>query len=245
MLGDWALDQGGWKKKLAWRAYQKADLLAADAFHATSHQEGEEIRKLGFLQPIAIIPNGIVFPKQPIENMRLSDRSSRSVLFLSRIHPKKGLLKLLNSWKEANVPDNWKLVLAGPDEGGHQREVQALARNLDIESQISFPGAVSDEEKWDLYFKSHVFVLPSFSENFGIVVAEALAAGLPVIATEGTPWQAINEKEAGWFVPHEVSSLAAAIRAATTIDDSSGKRSEREEKHGHARCLTGMGLHRE
>ena len=212
MLGAWALNHGRWKKKLAWWMYQHRDLLSADAFHATSQQEADEIRALGLTQPIAVIPNAAAEPGEA------SPDRTRIMLFLSRIHPKKGLLTLLEAWKSAS-PKGWQLVLAGPDENGHQKEVEQFADSLGISSQVSFPGSLNDQQKWDWYRKADVFVLPSFSENFGIVVAEALAAGLPVIATHGTPWQQLNTRNAGWYVSHDLAALAAAVQFATSLDD--------------------------
>ncbi len=222
MLGAWALNHGRWKKKLAWWGYQHRDLLSADAFHATSQQEADEIRALGLKQPIAVIPNGVTFPESSTDQTDLPADRSRVMLFLSRIHPKKGLLSLLKAWKEAS-PNGWQLVLAGPDENGHQKEVEQLAESLGIGSQVSFPGNLNDLQKWDWYRRADVFVLPSYSENFGIVVAEALAAGLPVIATHGTPWEELPVRRIGWHVPHEIAALATAITEATSMDDKQRK----------------------
>ena len=218
MLGAWALNHGRWKKKLAWSMYQHQDLLSADAFHATSQQEADEIRALGLTQPIAVIPNGVMFPESSTDRTDLPADRFRVMLFLSRIHPKKGLLSLLKAWKEAS-PNRWQLVLAGPDENDHQNEVEQLAESLGIRSQVSFPGNLNDLQKWDWYRRADVFVLPSYSENFGIVVAEALAAGLPVIATHGTPWADLPARRVGWHVPHEIETLATAIIEATSMDD--------------------------
>jgi glycosyltransferase involved in cell wall biosynthesis len=218
MLGAWALNHGRWKKKLAWWTYQHRDLLSADAFHATSQQEADEIRALGLKQPIAVIPNGVMFPESSTDQADFPADRSRVLLFLSRIHPKKGLLALLRAWKEVS-PTDWQLVLAGPDENGHQKEVEQLAESLGISSQVSFPGNLNDLQKWDWYRRADVFVLPSYSENFGIVVAEALAAGLPVIATHGTPWAELPARRIGWHVTHEIAALAAAITEATTMTD--------------------------
>jgi glycosyltransferase involved in cell wall biosynthesis len=218
MLGTWAVNHGRWKKKLAWWMYQHRDLLTADAFHATSQQEADEIRALGFTQPIAVIPNGVTFPAVSGERTELPINRTRIMFFLSRIHPVKGLLSLLKAWKEAS-PNGWQLVLAGPDENDHQKDVEQLAASLGIRSQVSFPGSLNDEQKWDWYRKADVFVLPSYSENFGIVVAEALAAGLPVIATHGTPWAELPSRRIGWYIRHEIAALAAAITEATSMPD--------------------------
>ncbi len=216
MLGRWALDHGRWKKRLAWKLYQRADLASAVGFHATSQQEADEILALGFQQPIAVVPNGVDFPD------RLPDRKNRTglqALFLSRIHPKKGLLNLVRAWKLATVPNGWRLVIAGPDENGHQREVQALVAELGLSGQVDFPGAVDDKDKWQMYVDSDLFVLPSFNENFGIVIAEAMAAGLPVITTQGTPWSCLPSNQMGWWVEASIDAIQAAITEATSLSD--------------------------
>ncbi len=217
MLGTWAMSHQGWKKRIAWNLYQKRDLASAQAFHATSEQEADEVRALGFRQPIAVVPNGVDVPTTlPAKR----DLGCRQALFLSRIHPKKGLLNLVRAWKEADVSDSWKLLIAGPDEGGHQREVAGLVSQLGISQQIQFTGAFDDEKKWQAYVDSELFVLPSFNENFGIVIAEAMAAGLPVITTTGTPWSVLNDQEMGWWVDPTMDGLVCALREATQISQS-------------------------
>jgi len=211
MLGDWAMAHGGMKKRLAWHFYQRRDLESADAFHCTSELEAEEVRRLGFRQPIEVIPNGITLPASLPERQV---RSGRRALFLSRIHPKKGLVNLVRAWKQANVSREWKLMIAGPDESGHQAEVEAEVRSLGLTDQVEFPGAISDDQKWQYYVDSDLFILPSFSENFGIVIAEAMAAGLPVITTTGTPWSVLKEQALGWWVEPTADALAFALSDA-------------------------------
>ncbi len=218
MLGLWAMGNGKWKKRLAWHLYQRADLASATAFHATSEQEAAEIRSLGFLQPIAVIPNGLDIPiALPTKRVQ----GFRQALFLSRIHPKKGLANLVRAWKAAAISDDWRLVIAGPDENGHQREIAALIRDLGLDDQISFAGPVDDSDKWQRYVDSDIFILPSFNENFGIVIAEAMAAGLPVITSTGTPWKILQDSAMGWWVEPNVGSITAALRDATTRSKSS------------------------
>ncbi len=219
MAGTWAMNHGKWKKQIAWWLYQRHDLRSATAFHATSDQEALEIRQLGLTQPIAVIPNGIDRPALPTR--KRFDGKTR-VLFMSRIHPKKGLLNLLHAWHGANLPNSWELVLAGPDEGGFQREVERLVTNLQLTDRVRFLGPVNDVEKWQTYVDADYFVLPSFNENFGIVIAEALQAGLPVITTTGTPWKALEVRECGWWVEPSIMGLQAALGSAAGL--SSGER---------------------
>ncbi len=84
---------------------------------------------------------------------------------------------------------------------------------------FQFTGPVEGQAKWDLYRRADLFVLPTFSENFGISVAEALAAGVPVITTHGAPWSALPQHQCGWWVPTGAAPLAEALREATSISD--------------------------
>jgi glycosyltransferase involved in cell wall biosynthesis len=215
MLSAWALRSGRLKKRAAWLAYQRRDLATATSFHATSQQEADEIRSSGLKQPIAVIPNGIVFPRN--EPPRAERNGERRMLFLSRVHPKKGLVNLLRAWHATAPDDAWRLVIAGPDDGGHRAELEQEVANLRLARHVSFLGEIDDESKWSLYSQADVFVLPSFSENFGLVVAEALAAGTPVITTTATPWREVGERQMGWQVEPTVEGLAAALREATAV----------------------------
>jgi glycosyltransferase involved in cell wall biosynthesis len=143
----------------------------------------------------------------------------KRMIFLSRIHPKKGLLNLISAWHHANLALTWDLSLYGPDEGGYSREIERKIEQLGLSSSIKLCGEVSDGEKWKCYANADLFVLPSFSENFGIVIAEALAAGLPVITTTGTPWKSLSDHSIGWWVDPSIESLKSALQEACHMDD--------------------------
>ena len=217
MLSEWSLAHRGWRKRIAWRAYQRRDLETADALHATSDLEAEEIRAAGIGVPIAILPNGVELPPEAERDPAPPDRIRR-FLFLSRIHPKKGLEALVEAWRAAR-PAGWELVIAGPDERGHRAQIERRARGLGADSAIRFRDAVSDDEKWGLYGTADVFVLPTSSENFGAVVAEALASSVPVITTRAAPWSSLVEHGCGWWTEVGVEPLSAAIREAAELPD--------------------------
>jgi glycosyltransferase involved in cell wall biosynthesis len=217
MLSEWSLAHRGWKKRIAWRAFQRRDLESAAALHATSELEAEEIRAAGVRAPIAIVPNGVDLP--PLAGpRRMEDGRTRRFLFLSRFHPKKGLESLIEAWALAR-PAGWELVIAGPDERGHRAAIERRANALGPDAAIRFRGPVLDAEKWDLYGTADVFVLPTSSENFAVVVAEALASGVPVITTRAAPWYALSEHGCGWWIELGAEPLAAAIREAAGIGD--------------------------
>lgn len=228
MLSDWALQHHSWKKKLVWRLFQQHALQTAAGFHITSQQEAEEVRQVGLTQPVAVIPNGLDLPREMPARKRVGPPQA---LFLSRVHRKKGIVELLRGWSAAaNAGDpspqpsplgrgegagaDWQLVIAGPDEGGYLAEVKAEVKRLGLQDAVSFAGPVDDNAKWQLYADADLFVLPSLSENFGIVVAEAMAAGLPVITTTGTPWQVLRDQQMGWWVEPQADMLAQALRDA-------------------------------
>lgn len=215
MLTVWALDQKRFKKRLAWNLYQEQDLRSARLLHATSEEEVEDIRRAGLRQPVVVLPNGVDIPERERE---VSAGAVRRALFLSRLHPKKGLLNLVQAWAQVR-PEGWELVLAGPDADSHRAEVERAVRELGVESTTRFLGPVEDEDKWVLYRQSDLFVLPTFSENFGIVVAEALAAGLPAVTTTGAPWSVLSERQCGWWIDVGVEPLTAALREATALTD--------------------------
>ncbi|MDP1832901.1 MAG: glycosyltransferase [Geothrix sp.] len=212
MLEPWSLRQNAWVKRLALALWERRNLEGAALLHATADTEAEQFRAMGLHTPIAVVPNGLDFP----DPRRVEGANPPIALFLSRFHPKKGADLLLRAWATL-APSDWQLVLAGPDPDGLQAQLEVLARNLGLGGRVAFLGAHYDDAKWDLFRRSSLFVLPSHSENFGNVVAEALSQGLPVIATQGTPWKDLEPRGCGWWVPPTAEGLATALKAALAL----------------------------
>lgn len=208
-LEPWALQHRGWKKKLALALYQKRVFTKAAMLVATARQELESIRSLGIETPVAVIPNGVDMPAI----FDHSQTGERKFLFLSRIHPKKGLPALVAAWALVRQP-GWRVVIAGPDEDGHLDEIRTQIDSLGLGSDFEFTGLVTGDRKEALFAEADVFVLPTYSENFGIAVAEALARGVPVITTTGAPWVDIETWRCGWWVQPGVDGVAGALVAA-------------------------------
>jgi glycosyltransferase involved in cell wall biosynthesis len=211
MLEPWARRHHRWRKEAAWRLYQKRDLERARVLHATSEQERDSFAELGFSKTV-VVPNGAEIPAQTARF-----ESPRRIVFLSRIHPKKGLVLLVDAAARIALDlrrSQWSIVIAGPDEGGHAAEVRRAIAQRGVSDLFAFAGEVDGEPKRALLRSAHLFILPSYSENFGIVVAEALAAGVPVITTTGTPWRQLEEHRCGWWVAPDAGAIAGALRSA-------------------------------
>jgi glycosyltransferase involved in cell wall biosynthesis len=215
MLTPWALNNSKWKKRLAWSLYQKRDLTSASLLHATADSEVVDIRQMGLKQSIVVAPLGVNIS---LERLTVRRNNPKIALFVSRVHPQKGLFNLIDAWSRVK-PHGWKMVIAGPDQDGHTAEVLDRASALGIAEDIEMRGAVFGVEKDDLYAQADLFVLPSHSENFGVVVIEALAQGCPVITTKGTPWTELATNHCGWWIDVGVEPLANALWKAMSLTD--------------------------
>ncbi len=215
MLEPWAMQYRGMKKKFAWHAYQFGDLQAAGLLHATSAAEAGNFKRLGLTSPIIEAPNGVDADAMPCAEHD-PYQPERVLLFLSRIHPKKGLLDLVTAWSRVQRP-GWKIRVVGADEGNHLHDVRAAVDAAGLGRVFVFTNHLDGAEKWEAYRSADLFVLPSYSENFGLVVAEALGCGLPVITTQATPWAEVADAECGWWIPTGPDALEQALRAAVQL----------------------------
>ena len=217
MLEPWAIGHRAWKKQLAWRLYQRRDLDRAAALHATAEPEAANLAQFGFAAPVSTIPNGVDIPPLTVRPA-LPECKARTALFLGRIYPVKGLPMLVEAWASVR-PAGWRLVIAGPDEAGHKGVVERGVRAAGLGDVVRFAGAVSGDAKHALLAGADLFVLPSHSESFGMVVAEALAHGKPVLTTTAVPWPALQSRGCGWRTAPSTEGLAAGLREACACDD--------------------------
>jgi len=215
MLMMYPLQNKKLKKIFAMVFYQKAILNYSSLIIATSNIELQQMREYGIKNPIAIIPHGIEPAKKIIKKVN----KVKVALFLSRVHPGKGLPDLINAWFKVK-PVGWELHIAGPDSGGHLKAILELIDSLDLNSSIKYVGPLYDDAKVKAFTNSDLFVLPSFSENFGLVIGEALSYGLPVITTCNTPWESLIHYKAGWLVGKGHKTLEGALRNATNLNNS-------------------------
>jgi len=200
--------------------------------HANMHKRGDSGQgtlaqmKAGeneFAHPlIVVIPIGLDMEKSSHEGPKAGSALTndlpreavrrRTVLFLGRLHPLKGLDLLVDAWKRvaADCPD-WHLLVIGPDEQGTLAGLREQVNRLALGDRITFGGPVYGEEKRQMMAAADLFALPTRSENFGIVVAEALSCGVPVITTKGAPWQ---DLQGSW------ESKLGARRGISRFDES-------------------------
>lgn len=204
MLDPWALQNSGWKKWLALRVFERSHLTHASCIRALCQSELQSIRQMGLSNPVCVIPNGIDLPAIAPENGNESPNSPKpkTLLYLGRLHPKKGLVPLIHAWdrfRQSEAGKDWTLAIAGWDQGGHEAELQTLATHLSIpwlqasadlddggkspHGSITFYGPRFGQEKDRLYRSANAFILPSLSEGLPMVVLEAWGHGKPVVMT--------------------------------------------------------------
>jgi glycosyltransferase involved in cell wall biosynthesis len=216
MLGDAALEFSSLQKRIFWRLLQESAVRPTTCFHATAASELDDIRAFGLGAPVAVIPNGIdvlePLPERPAKR-------ERTVLSLGRVHQKKGIDTLLRAWALGpGSREGWQLRIVGPAENNHDKDLRQIVAALNLENVVFQESAFGDEKRAE-FNDADIFVLPTRHENFGIVVAEALAEGTPVISTIGAPWQGLQTESCGWWVKHGPEALAAALNSAMSLSD--------------------------
>lgn len=204
------------RKRAAWALWARRDLARARALHATSPGEAAELATLGLKLPVAMIPNGVALPA--LAAPPDAARAARTLLFLGRLVAVKGLDLLLDAWRIA-APAGWQLVIAGPDEDGTRATLERALAERPPARPVHFAGALDDDAKWAALAAADALVLPSRTESFGVVVAEALAAARPVIATTATPWPTLATRGAGWLADTTPEALAHAITRCAAATD--------------------------
>ena len=210
MLAHEALAIRPHKKKLVLSLFLRRLISGATCLHATSQQEADIIRAHGFKQPILVSPPGLHLPEL---TTTVKNTGVNRALYLSRIHPIKNLRTLLQVWATIR-PNNWQLTIAGPDEANELHVLQELMHKLNLQNSVCFLGPQHGMDKLALLRSADLFILPSFTENFGIVVAEALANQIPVLTTTGTPWRELIDHQCGWWVDCTAQGIEDGLKSA-------------------------------
>jgi glycosyltransferase involved in cell wall biosynthesis len=224
MLEPWSLAHRQMKKRAAWHLYQKCDLNRADCIHCTAEAEAQNVARLGLNPNCVVIPNGVDMPpetalrpsKAAVDTM--SEQGTRRMVFVSRLHRQKGIPVLLEAWASLS-PKGWELLIAGPPEHKHDREILEQVDRLGLGQDVHYLGPMYGEDKQELMLSADVFVLPTHTENFGMVIAEALALERPVLTTTGAPWELLISEQCGWWVEPTQSGIRDGLVAAMSATD--------------------------
>ena len=220
MLNAWSFEHSGLKKRIAYWVAERPMLRGASVLHATSEDERREIEALGLAAPVAVVPNGIDridAPADPRDVARFRARYGLSdrdvvVLYLGRLHSKKrvDLLAEAVGASRASAP-SVKLFVAGSGDRQYEDVLRARFQPLIADGTLILAGRLEGDDRRLALAAADVFGLTSESENFGLAVAEAMAAGLPVVVSRHCPWPQIEQWDAGFWLPNDVGAIAAAI----------------------------------
>jgi glycosyltransferase involved in cell wall biosynthesis len=221
MLSDYTWEKSKWKKRAYWWLRERTNIRRAAGFHVTSDDEQQEVRRLGVTTPIEVVPLGIGNDAwdAPVERDWLRAQCPQAgnrpiVLFLSRLHPKKGITDLLLPALARLKSDAFLAVVGGEDAHtpGFTRQIEEEITRCGLGARIALLGAVAPERRWAAFDGADMFVLTSHSENFGIVVAEAMARGKPVVITSGVQFaKHVTASQAGTVVRPDADELAASL----------------------------------
>jgi glycosyltransferase involved in cell wall biosynthesis len=214
MLDKWILNNKGWKKKIAGFLFEKTHLKNASCIHALALSEYKSIRNYGCKNPIAVIPNGINLPQENVDvdlkmpEWKISD-NRKVILFLSRLHPKKGIENLMHAFSELKEErKHWKIVIAGESASKkYMDDLIKLQQDLHITDDLIFVGPQFHLDKDNCFRNADAFILPSFSEGLPMAVLEAWSYKLPVLMTEACNIPEGFEQRAAIEIKPEVGSI--------------------------------------
>lgn len=218
MLEPWIIKRHYWTRKLpVLLLYQKAAIQNADCLQATAESEKENLLKLGYNSNIKIVKLGI--DAESI-TMKTSWKKNKQLLFLSRVHMKKGINYLIEAVDILRDElQGYKIVVAGEGDADYVVSLKQQIIDKGLQDIIQLIGGVYGDKKWELFQTSDFFVLPTHSENFGLAIAESLASGTPVITTVGTPWNDLNSSNAGAWIEIGTQPLVETLRRFLSLSD--------------------------
>lgn len=203
--------------KTLWERICKAVAPKTTVLHCTSDEEAAQSRLRMPGMKVAIVPNGVDVSNHPPDG-EVDEGLVRPMhfLYLGRLHPKKGIENLLQAFATLNGLA-CTLTIAGEGEAKYRALLEQTVESLQIQGRVKLLGFVEGESKEAVYASADSVVIPSFTENFGMVVAEALAHGIPVIASRGTPWRRVEEIGCGLWVNNNPESIAAAMKKIASM----------------------------
>ena len=217
MLYPQALQVSAWKKKIVSTVFQRKDLETASCLQATCMAELEHIRAFGLNNPVAVIPNGLVIDDSL--EIRKTSNSVRRFAFVGRLNRIKDVDLLLSAWsKLGDKTRNCELLIIGDGDTAYKKELEEFATANKL-NNVRFLGFIMGKDLQKLVHSIDFQILPSKSENFGMVVPEALIQGVPVIASKGTPWSDLETFDCGWWVDNDIDTLISTLLIAINLSE--------------------------
>jgi glycosyltransferase involved in cell wall biosynthesis len=239
MLDPWAVRHALWKKRLVGWWFENAHLAGAACLHALTESEARAIRAYGLTNPICVVPNGVDLPMQTVLPRPAwadtAEQDRKFLLFLGRLHPKKGLEALIRAWKDVqSIPAarDWILVIAGWDQGAHARRLERIAEELGIAGSLRFVGPQFEQAKAATFACADAFVLPSLSEGLPVAVLEAWSYGLPVLMSEACNLPEGFAAGAALPIATDPAGIAGGLRRLFALSDA-----ERRDMGARGRAL--------
>jgi glycosyltransferase involved in cell wall biosynthesis len=225
MFEPWILGRSRFKKWIAHSFFENRNFRHAALWRALTQKEAGQIRGLGIRAPIVVCANGInptdFDQALALRSAMAATRRTRKLLFLARLHPKKGLDWLVQAWaaQPKGLRDGWRIMVAGPDELGHRKEIERQVEEAALGNIIEFTGAVDGASKMRVLAEADAFILPSRSEGFSVAILEAMACGLPVVATEACNFPEVQTAGGGWCVETTLEGVKTGLHALLSSDD--------------------------
>ncbi len=223
MLDPWAVRNGRWKKHIVSKLFESRHFRTAKCFHALCVEEALGIKQFGVKNPVCIIPNGVHLPNpdtSPVPRWIEELSAGRKILlYLGRLHPKKGLESLLKALHRSNPRGEWVTFIVGDNQGVYGRYLESQVTELGLQNEVFFTGARFDEEKHQIYSAASGFVLPSFSEGLPVSVLEAWAYGLPCLITPACHLSEGYRNGAAIRISYEVENIADGLGQLFEMSD--------------------------
>ena len=214
-----ALKQKFLKKYLARKLYFDRIVSRAAALWACSEKELTNLKREFPKVRAEIVSIGVDIPPLTVAaEVDAQIDQCKVMLVVSRLSPGKGLLNLVYAWNLIQ-DEGWRIIIAGPDENNYQKKIELEIGKLNLPHFFSFPGYIDTKQRDALYRHADIFVLPSLSENFGIVVAEAMSYGVPVLTTNETPWTYVGLERGCLCVGTAPSEIAQGLRTIMNLSE--------------------------
>lgn len=227
MLDHWVMRTSNLKKRLFLRLGGRKMLHQASFVHCTAQAEVTQVtcyipKATLEVVPLVFDPTNYLDPpptSDPDKHWPPREAERPVILFLSRLHPKKGVDRFIRAAALITSHHDARFIIAGSGDASYDRQLRSLVEELGIGSDIEFVGFVEGDRKTALYRAADLFVLPTSQENFGLVLPEAMACGVPVITTKGVDiWPELEESGGALIIENDVDSIATSM--SLLLDDS-------------------------